>query len=187
MQHTRVLFMIEMSIFAAIGLILSLPFLSIPLWLQGGSISFVMVPILIMAFRWGVKGGVVTGVLVGLLNSVIQPFIVHPLQYITDYPLAFALVGVAGLFASSIHRALHDRHTKQFMTILILATFLGSVLRFCSHFLGGIVFFDYLAPEDTSVWVYSLTYNLGYMFPSFLACAALLSFIIWKQPRLIRR
>ncbi|KGP72737.1 energy-coupled thiamine transporter ThiT [Pontibacillus yanchengensis] len=187
MKHTSVLFMVESSIFAAIGLVLSLPFLSIPLWLQGGSISFVMVPILVMAFRWGLKGGLVTGLLVGLLNSLIQPFIVHPIQYITDYPLAFMLVGFAGVFANSIHHARNDGQSRQLIINLLLGTFLGSALRFCSHFLGGIVFFDYLAPEGTPVWVYSLTYNLGYMLPSFIACAALLGFMIWKQPRLIQK
>lgn len=185
MKKSPVLFLVEVAMFSALAIILSLPFLSIPLWIQGGSISFAMVPILFMAFRWGLKGGLTTGLIVGIMDSFIKPFIVHPVQYVMDYPLAFAVVGLAGIFASMAKQSLENGNVKRFILSITVGALLGCTLRFFSHFIGGIVFFSSYAPEGTPAWIYSLTYNLGYMLPSFIISAIILSFILYKQPRLL--
>ncbi|MCD5322397.1 MULTISPECIES: energy-coupled thiamine transporter ThiT [Pontibacillus] len=186
MKHSPILFLVEVAMFAALGAVLSLPFLTIPLWVQGGSIAFAMVPIFFMAYRWGLKGGVTTGLLVGIFNSLINPFIVHPVQYVMDYPLAYAVVGIAGIFSKPALKAVRDGHAKSFTVYIVMGTLLGSALRFMSHFIGGIVFFSSFAPEGTAVWYYSLTYNIGYMLPSFIISAVILNIILYKQPKLLR-
>lgn len=187
MKKSPVLFLVEVSLFAALGAILSLPYLSIPLWLQGGSISFAMVPILFMAFRWGLKGGLLTGLLIGFFNSVLDPFIVHPVQYVLDYPVAFLVVGMAGIFSSTAKHALQQENGKRFALYITLGALVGSALRFLSHFASGIIFIDYFMPDGVpgSVWMYSLTYNIGYMLPSFIISSVVLSIILYKQPRLM--
>src|SRR5512136_635565 len=66
---------------------------------QGGSVTVVsMVPILWLALRRGTKIGVLGGVLFGLVDLMPQPFVVHPVQFLLDYPLAFGSLGLAGLF-----------------------------------------------------------------------------------------
>lgn len=186
MKKSPVIFLVEVAMFSALGIILSLPYLSIPLWIQGGSISFVMVPILFMAFRWGLKGGLLTGLLVGILGSFIQPFIVHPVQYVMDYPLAFAVVGFAGVFTAVARNAIRQGNVARFISFITFGALLGSALRFLSHFIGGIAFFGSYAPEGTPVWIYSLTYNLGYMLPSFIISAIILSILLYKQPQLLQ-
>lgn len=185
MRNRRILFLVEVAMFAAIGAVLSLPYLSVPLWVQGGSISFAMVPIFFMAFRWGLKGGLLTGLLIGLINSLIQPFIVHPVQYIMDYPLAFTVVGLAGIFAKNVQDSMKEGNAAKITAYVTSGALLGSILRFFSHYIGGIVFFASYAPEGVPVWLYSLTYNLGYMTPSFIISSLILSFVIYKQPSLI--
>lgn len=185
MKRNSILFLVEIAMFAALGAVLSLPFLTIPLWVQGGSIAFAMVPIFFMAYRWGLKGGLTTGLLVGIFNSLINPFIVHPVQYVMDYPLAYTVVGVAGIFAKPALKAVREGHAKSFTIYIILGTLVGSSLRFMSHFIGGIVFFSSFAPEGTPVWLYSLTYNIGYMLPSFIISAVILNIILYKQPKLL--
>ncbi|KGX85134.1 energy-coupled thiamine transporter ThiT [Pontibacillus litoralis] len=186
MRNQRVLFIVEVSLFAALGIVFSLPYLSIPLWLQGGSISLAMLPILFMAFRWGLKGGLVTGLMVGIINSFINPYIVHPVQYILDYPLAYSVVGLAGIFSIHVQRALRSENRKKFIFYVTLGTFIGSMGRLISHFIGGVVFFGSFAPEGMAVWYYSLTYNAGYIIPSFVISAIVLSFILYSRPQLIR-
>ncbi|QST01315.1 energy-coupled thiamine transporter ThiT [Pontibacillus sp. ALD_SL1] len=185
MKRSPILFLVEIAMFAALGAVLSLPFLTIPLWVQGGSIAFSMVPIFFMAYRWGLKGGLMTGLLVGVFNSLINPFIVHPVQYVMDYPLAYAVVGVAGLFSKPALKAVREGHAKAFTIYIILGTLIGSGLRFMSHFVGGIVFFSSFAPKGTPAWIYSLTYNIGYMLPSFIISAVILNIILYKQPKLL--
>ncbi|AYW48603.1 hypothetical protein C7K38_09620 [Tetragenococcus osmophilus] len=46
----KVLFLVEVALFVALGVILDL--FSFRAWLQGGSISLQMVPIFIMSYRW---------------------------------------------------------------------------------------------------------------------------------------
>src|SRR3712207_7401794 len=62
----------------------------------GGSISLEMVPLILLALRQGPWVGIVAGAAYGLLDLAIEPFIVHPVQVLFDYPLAFGVLGLAG-------------------------------------------------------------------------------------------
>ena len=62
-----ILFAAEVAIFSALALALDFIcglYLSFA-WLNGGSISIAMVPIFIMCYRWGPKGGFLTALLTG--------------------------------------------------------------------------------------------------------------------------
>lgn len=62
--------MVEIALMTALALILDRIEFSGP-WVMGGSITLVMLPIFVMAFRRGVKVGVATGLLVGTLKLVL--------------------------------------------------------------------------------------------------------------------
>lgn len=145
MQNVKVQTLVEVSLAAAVALVLSL----LPVWRmpQGGSVSLAMIPIFVIALRRGTKAGFVAGGLLGVLKLLFGAFMLHPVQVILDYPLPFALLGLAGLFPA-----------KPFLGII-----LGSCGRFVSHVLAGVVFFAAYAPEGVSPLVYSLTYNASYL------------------------
>ena len=63
----------------------------------GGSINLSPLPLLVLAFRHGVKLGCLAGALYGVLDFILNPFFFHPLQVVLDYPVAFALLGMAGI------------------------------------------------------------------------------------------
>ena len=65
---------------------------------QGGSINLGMVPIFWLAIRRGPKIGIFAGAVLGVVDLAIEPFVVNPAQFILDYPLAFACLGLAGFF-----------------------------------------------------------------------------------------
>nr|WP_265182031.1 energy-coupled thiamine transporter ThiT [Geomicrobium sp. JCM 19055] len=69
-MQTRTLIMVEIALMTALALILDRIEFSGP-WVMGGSITLVMLPIFVMAFRRGVKVGVATGLLVGTLKLVL--------------------------------------------------------------------------------------------------------------------
>lgn len=97
-MHKRTLIMVEIALMTALAFILS--FIRFPgPWAQGGSISLIMVPIFIMAFRRGWRVGVLTGLLVGVVNLMYNAFIMHPIQMLLDHPIPYAALGLAGLFA----------------------------------------------------------------------------------------
>ncbi|MFH0849265.1 MAG: energy-coupled thiamine transporter ThiT [archaeon] len=115
---------------------------------QGGSVTAVsMVPILWLALRRGAKIGILTGVVFGLVDLFPQPFIVHPVQFLLDYPLAFGALGLAGLVRG------HP----------IFGVVVGIGGRFVCHFLSGIIFFATYAPEGMTPVIYSAVYNGSYL------------------------
>jgi len=115
---------------------------------QGGSVTAVsMVPILWFALRRGPKMGMVEGGVYGLVRTLRQPFIVHPIQFLLDYPLAFGALGVAGFF-------------KRYPIAGVVAGIAG---RFVCHFLSGVIFFWMYAPAGMNPAVYSAIYNGSYL------------------------
>ena len=183
MNSRKILFLVEVSIFTALALLLDILPLSFKIWAHGGSVSFAMIPVFIVAFRWGIKGGLLSGFLLGMLQIATgNAFILTPLQGFIDYAVAFTVIGLAGIFASQIQEAVKDGKTKAYLTYITAGVLLGSVLRFLAHFTAGVVFFE-SAIEGQSVWVYSMLYNVSYMFPSFVLSAAIVFFLFHKQPR----
>ncbi len=149
-QSTSVRNLTQVAMAAALAFALAVIGKAIPLRLpQGGSITLESVPVLFIAFRYGFWSGCSTGLLVGLLNLLLDPFILHPVQILLDYPLPFALLGTSARFA-----------TRPWMGVL-----LANALRFLSHFLSGAIFFSSFAPEGMDVWGYSAIYNSLYIVP----------------------
>jgi thiamine transporter len=119
----------------------------------GGSISLEMIPLILLALRQGPMVGVVAGSAYGLLNLAVQPVVVHPVQVLFDYPLAFGALGLAGFFRPTVRGAVIGA------TVAVLA-------RLVCHFVSGVVFFASYAPEGWNPYVYSGAYNAAYLVPS---------------------
>jgi len=183
LKSKRTLFLIEVAIFTALAVLLDILPLSFKIWAQGGSISFAMIPVFIVAFRWGLKGGLLSGFLWGILQIVTgTAYVLVPLQGFIDYAVAFTVIGFAGIFAKQIRQAVKSGKTKVYLTYITLGVLVGSGLRFAAHYTAGVVFFE-SAIEGQSVWIYSLIYNASYMLPSFVLCTIVVFFLFHKQPR----
>lgn len=183
MNKKRLLMMMEIAIFASIGLVLDqLSFKIVP---QGGSISLVMLPIVIMALRWGIVGGLTTGLLVGLLQMMFGAYILHWLQAILDYVVAFTVVGLAAFFKQPIQAALNIQAHNKLWWYVLLATLLGGMLRFIAHLLAGVIFFKEYA-GDQNVWLYSIIYNTTYMIPAIIITAVAALLLMNASPKLIK-
>lgn len=183
MNTKRLLMLVEIAIFAGIGIVLDT--LSFSLWAQGGSISFVMLPILMMAIRWGLWQGVITGLLIGVLQMLLGGYIFHWAQALLDYVVAFSVVGLAGVFRKQIIQAAKDLHKKTMVIYIVLGIILGGLLRYAAHALAGAVFFSEYA-GDQNVWVYTIVYNGSYMIPAIILTAIVGSFIFTMAPRLLQ-
>jgi thiamine transporter len=185
-KQNKTLFLVEVAVFTALAFLLDLVsnFVFSRIWPQGGSVSIAMVPVFLMAYRWGIKGGVLTGFLLGLLQFVLgYSQIYTPIQGIIDYLVAFAVVGLAGVIASQIKNAVQQGQKSKWMVYAIVGILFGSLLRFLSHFYTGIVFFGEYAPKGQPVALYSLIYNGTYMVPSFIICAIVVILVISAAPK----
>jgi thiamine transporter len=187
-KRSNTLFIVEVAVFTALAYLLDFlaNILSLKIWPEGGSVSIAMVPIFIMAYRWGIKGGVLTGFLMGLLQFILGYSQIYTIvQGIIDYFIAFSVVGFAGVFTSQVKNAVNDNKKGKWATYAVLGTFVGSALRFVCHFISGVVFFGSYAPKGQPVAVYSILYNGTYMLPSFILSAIIVVLVISAAPKKI--
>lgn len=181
MDKKRLLMLIEIAIFAGIGIVLDK--LSFSIWAQGGSISFVMLPIVLIAIRWGLLAGLTTGLLIGLLQTAFGAYILHPVQGFLDYFVAFTVVGLAGIVRKPILKNLSNK--KIVVTYISLGIVLGGMLRYITHTIAGYVFFKESA-GDTHPLLFSISYNGSYMVPAIILTAVAASLLFTAAPRLLK-
>jgi|SRR5690625_1081821 len=187
MSSKRTLFLIEVAIFTALALVLDIiPFLKFKIWPAGGSISFAMIPVFIVAFRWGLKGGLLSGFLWGILQIAVgDAYILNFWQGAIEYGFAFMVLGFAGVFATASQQAFKKGDNKKSFLYIMLGVFIGTSLRFVAHFLAGVIFFSDAAPEGQSAWIYSLVYNSTYLIPGFILSTLVVYYLFHKQPKTI--
>ncbi len=132
---------------------------------QGGSITAgSMVPLLWFSLRRGSKIGVFACLIYGLVQLMLEPYVYHPVQVLLDYPLAFGVIGLAGLFKRRP----------------IIGVVVGIAGRFVAHFLSGIIFFAEYAPPGIHPAIYSAIYNGSYLLGE-LVISAILTHLIIKR------
>lgn len=118
---------------------------------QGGSITaFCMLPIVVCAYLYGVRRGMMAGMCVGLIDLIFNPYVIHPIQMLLDYPLAFGALAFAGLMRSKKYG-------------LISGFLVGLLGRYFCAVLSGIIFFGEYAPEGFSAFTWSIYYNITYL------------------------
>ncbi|TRO53044.1 energy-coupled thiamine transporter ThiT [Candidatus Bathyarchaeota archaeon] len=154
----------EMAIAIALATVLS--YIKIFTMPYGGSVTLgSMVPILLIAFRRDVKVGVTTGVIYGFVQMFLDGWFYSPVGMALDYPIAFGVLGIAGLF-------------KKQPIIGVVVAMTG---RFVSHFISGVVFFGMYAPEGMNPVIYSALYNGGYMIPEMVISAVLIYLLVQRN------
>ncbi len=120
---------------------------------QGGSITlFSLLPIMIFSYIYGTKKGVLVCLVYGVLQAIQDPWLIHPAQFLLDYPIAFSAIGLSGAFANI------SKLKNAPQIALLCGGIFASVLRFVSHVLSGVFAFSAYA-EGVNPWIYSLGYN----------------------------
>lgn len=123
---------------------------------QGGSVTFAsLLPLMIYCCMFGTRRGLVVCTVYGVLQALQDPYIIHPMQFLLDYPLAFGLIGVSGIFMEK--GVFKDKKIVAFL----LGGVLGVVLRYACHVCSGVfAFADYADLEKYNTAIaYSMAYN----------------------------
>lgn len=157
----------ESGILLAAALVLSM--IKIRVSFLNGSITLAsMLPIVVLAYKYGPSWGALCGLVHGILQVIEGGGFAPPaknvwsyiLVFILDYALAWALVGfIAGL--------LRGASSKPQVSIAVGA-FVGIAGRFLCSFISGVVIWSVYAPEGQSVWLYSLGVNGAVMVPEMI-------------------
>jgi len=172
MNTSRTRIIAEMGLSIALFVILQYFSVRLPINVFGGTISLAMVPILVLALLRGPVVGVVCGILCGLLDITIEPFVLHPVQLVLDYPVAFGLIGLAGLCSPALRNACSHKRASTLVAWMIGGVCMGLLGRFVAATVSGYVFFQSTFPQTMNPWLYSMVYNASYMVPSLIATIA---------------
>ena len=160
----------EGAVMIALAEILSfLPLYKLP-W--GGSIDLAMLPVILYAVRWGFGAGMVMSFAHGLLQMLFEGGIAIGWQSILgDYLVAYAVLGVAGLFRGKF----------------AIGSVVACLLRFAVHYVVGATVWAEYMPEVflglpmVNPWVYSALYNGAYMLPD-LVMVLVAGLLLMKTP-----
>ena len=169
--HLSVRMLCEAAVMVALAQILSyLKLMELP---NGGSLTPAMFPIILFAVRWGTAPGLMAGFVFGLLQLIFDGAYAWGWQsMLLDYLVAFAVLGVAGLF-------------WKMKGGIFIGTVVGSFLRFVVHFISGITIYRIYEPQElfNSVWtnpyLYSAAYNGSYVAIDMVLCLVIFA-ILYK-------
>ena len=169
-HHLSIRALTEGAILIAVAEILSfLPLYKFP-W--GGSIDFAMLPIILFCVRWGFGPGMIASCAHALLQTMFEGGIAIGWESIIgDFLVAYAVLGVAGLFRGKF----------------VPAAIVSCALRFLVHYVVGATIWAIYMPETflgltmTTPWFYSALYNGAYMLPDLLLIL-FVYFLLCKTP-----
>lgn len=131
---------------------------------QGGSITLgSMVPIILLSLIYGPEVGFLTGFVYGLINLITNPYILHPIQVLLDYPLPFMMLGMAGYFKN-----------------IYVGGTVAIASRFVCHVLSGVVFFAEYAGTQNPL-IYSIGYNGSFILPELIITVVVLALLPVKK------
>lgn len=175
-SEQRVINLVLAGVMIALGTVLS--FIKVFDLPYGGSITLCcMLPVMLFAYYAGIKWGLGAGFTFGVLQLL---FGLDDLKGVSgatvvgsvflDYLLAFAVLGVAGIFRNKI---------KNNPAAFTLGCFVAGLLRYASSFLSGWILWGEYADVNFSpilagmsgqqlACFYSLAYNGSYMIPEII-------------------
>ncbi len=133
---------------------------------MGGSVTLLsMLFIVLIGYWYGLGAGLTAAIAYGILQLIIDPYILSFPQMMVDYLLAFGALGLSGLFCNKKNG-------------LVKGYIVGVLARYFFAFLSGWIFFGMYAPEEfPNAVVYSLAYN-----GSYIGAEALITLIVISLP-----
>jgi len=164
----------EIAIFVSFAFVLDLPLFKVKIVANGGSISLIMLPLILLSLRKGFfKGFIGAGIVFGLVSCFLDGYglVTYPL----DYLLGFGSLAVVGLFRKFIIGK--EKLTWFNYVVLFLVTLLAMSLRTMASTLSGIFIYQL-------DFVSSLVYQLTYMGPSFGVVMAILIILLYPLNKL---
>ena len=152
---------VAIALATVISVALKLP--SLP---NGGSVTlFSMLIVCLVGYWYGPKVGITAAVAYGILGFITGPYVVHPVQVLLDYPLAFGALGISGFFSKSKNG-------------LVKGYIAGVIGRLFFHEISGYIFYTTYVGDFggnmAAIWA-STVYNMSYIVPEAVLTLILLA------------
>ena len=175
---------VDIGLFSALGFVFDelQSILSKGIFVNGGSIGFAMIVLVIIGVRRGIIPALVTGLIMGLLDVATGPYVLSFAQVLLDYVFPYFFAALA-LLLLPLYKTAKDNKHKLFALMFI--TLVAGILKFFSHYLAGIL---YWADPSGFAWnltninpyLYCFVYNFAFIGPSIVLCQLLL-LVLYKR------
>ena len=144
----------------AIAMSFALSYIKLQELPQGGSITFAsLLPLMIYCCMFGTRRGTIACLIYGVLQAIQDPWIIHPMQFLLDYPLAFGMIGISGIFIEkNVFKFKGKMQNFNQLFGFACGAIIAVVGRYICHVLSGIFAFAKYS-NMSSALVYSLSYN----------------------------
>lgn len=120
----------------------------------GGTVTLCSMLFIVLVANWyGPSIGILAGLAYGILQFLQEPYVLNFVQVCCDYILAFAALGIAGIFRNKKHG-------------LIKGYIVGILARGAFHSIGGYLFWMSYMPENfpkAFTAIYPIAYNYSYI------------------------
>ena len=166
MRKNNVLRLTESAVMIAFATVLSvIKLIDMP---YGGSVTLCsMIPLTIIAYRYGFIWGAFSSVVYSLVQLLLGT---DNLSYATsatavvliivfDYVLAFTGYSFAGLFSTKISQT----------SAMSIGVVLSGIFRYLCHTVVGYAVWRDISLPTTEAWIYSFSYNAVYMIPEIIS------------------
>lgn len=165
-KQSKIYVLAECAILVALGTVLSLlKLVDLP---YGGSVTVAsMLPLLIISYRHGMVWGLGCGLVYGAIQQLLG---LNTLSYFStfgsilavillDYVVAFAVVGLGGMFRKAVRNE---------SVALAGGALVTGLLRYLCHVISGATVWAGISIPTKAAIGYSLIYNATYMIPETL-------------------
>jgi len=147
-------FSVKVLVFSAVSLALAMvtsliKIIDLP---SGGAVTLLsMFFVAVIGYWFGPYVGIISAIVYGVLQFVINPYFLTVIQVLCDYVFAFGCLGLSGLF-----------HKKKYG--LQIGYLVGVFGRFVFSVISGVAFFaEYAAGTGHGPFIYSVIYNGAYL------------------------
>lgn len=130
---------------------------------MGGTVTPASVlPVAVFCYYFGFRKGSVVCAVYMLLQLTQKPYIVNAWSMILDYLVPYFALSLVGVISYTNQNKMATG-SKRFAFISHWGFFAGMlmyiIIRYFSHVLSGVLFWDYSADYGMASWPYSLAYN----------------------------
>lgn len=181
-KNEKLVILIEASIFAVLAFVIAL----LPKGIGPIKAELGMIPIIILSYRRGLKTGVLSGFLWGFIKLATGNFtMLSVLQVFIEYLFAFSVSGLAGVGWKRLKAQIIANKWRNAFITIAWSTFFAVFIKYGIHFIAGVIYWNIYAPEGMNAVLYSFIVNGIAGLATFIVVGLIVSFIIYKTPRLI--
>lgn len=182
MNNKKIKIIAEVAVASALAFVLSFIKLKVN---QSYGITLSIIPIYFISMRRGVRAGLTSGFVIGLIRIVTGNFtMLSVLQVVIEYLFAFMCAGLTGLWANKFQKQAKAKNDTKAIFTLSIATLFGTIVEYFVHFVAGVIYWGSYAPEGMSPVLFSAVANSTSGFLTWLTGLVLLIIVYRVQPRI---